>query len=246
MSLILEGNRTELLQVEKINVGYGQLNVLWNVSFTVESGKIISLIGSNGAGKTTTLKTICGLLRPRSGRILLGDVVLSSKPIEKIVDLGVVYVPEGRGIFPDMTVEENLAMGSYTKRARHGHQKSLQKVFSLFPKLRDRRKQLGGTLSGGEAQMLAIGRGMMAMPRLLMLDEPSAGISPILADGIFRAVESLRDEDGLTILVVEQDAGRALKLSDRAYVLENGRINLEGKGKDMLDNAHVRQAYLGM
>lgn len=233
------------LQVEKINVGYGDIRVLWDLSFKVDQGQIVSLIGSNGAGKTTTLKTIAGLLRPSSGKILFGDVVLSERSVDKVVESGVVYVPEGRGIFPDMSVEENLEMGSYAKHARRNHSKSLRKVFSLFPKLESRKKQLGGTLSGGEAQMLAIGRGMMSMPKILMLDEPSAGISPIVADSIFGAIEKLREE-GITILIVEQDAGRALKLSDAAYVMENGKIKLEGNGSDMLHNEYVKQAYLGM
>ncbi|MGI0078993.1 MAG: ABC transporter ATP-binding protein [Nitrososphaerales archaeon] len=233
------------LQIEKINVGYGDIRVLWDVSFKVDQGQIVSLIGSNGAGKTTTLKTIAGLLKPSSGKILFGDRTLSESPVEKVVESGVVYVPEGRGIFPEMTVEENLEMGSYTKHARENHSKSLKSAFSLFPKLESRRKQLAGTLSGGEAQMLAIGRGMMSSPKILMLDEPSAGISPILADSVFAAIERLR-EDGITILIVEQDAGRALKLSDTAYVLENGKITLEGRGLEMLHNDYVMQAYLGL
>lgn len=238
-------NLIQTLQIDNISVGYGDIRVLWDVSFSVDAGQIVSLIGSNGAGKTTTLKTIAGLLRPSSGRILFGDTVLSETSVEKIVESGIVYVPEGRGIFPDMSVQENLEMGSYTKHARGNHSESFRKVYSLFPKLESRKKQLGGTLSGGEAQMLAIGRGMMSMPKILMLDEPSAGISPILADSIFGAIAKLREE-GTTILIVEQDAGRALKLSDSAYVLENGKIKLEGIGSEMLNNQYVKQAYLGM
>ncbi len=203
------------------------------------------MIGSNGAGKTTTLKTITGLIKPTSGRILFGDQSLSDMPVEKIVESGVVYVPEGRGIFPDMSVDENLQMGSFPKHARAQLSENLRNVFSLFPKLEARRKQLGGTLSGGEAQMLAIGRGMMSMPKILMLDEPSAGLSPIASENIFVAIEKLR-EKGITILIVEQDAGRALKLADTAYVVENGRITLEGKGSELFNNQYVRQAYLGM
>lgn len=233
------------LQVEKISVRYGDVRVLWDVSFKVEQGKIVSLIGSNGSGKTTVLKTISGLVRPSSGRILFGDKILSSAPIEKIVEIGVAYAPEGRGIFPDMTVAENLAMGSYAKHARKHQKDTLHKVYSLFPILEKRKKQLGGTLSGGEAQMLAIGRAIMSIPKLLMLDEPSAGISPIVADAIFGAIANLK-EQGLTILVVEQDAGRALKLSDSSYVLENGNVTLEGKGTEMLKNEYVKKAYLGM
>jgi branched-chain amino acid transport system ATP-binding protein len=238
-------SRIPNLQVEDLQVGYGDIQVLWGISFSVEDGQIVSLIGSNGAGKTTTLKTIAGLLRPSSGRVMFDGEILSKFPTEKIVESGVVYVPEGRGIFPDMSVHENLLMGSYAKRARSHHREALQKVYSLFPVLRARQKQLGGTLSGGEAQMLAIGRGIMATPKLLMLDEPSAGIAPKVADSIFDAIVRLRNQ-GLTILIVEQDAGRALKLSDISYVLENGRIMLEGKGKRLLDNDYIKKAYLGL
>ena len=233
------------LQIESVQAGYGDIKVLWDLSFKVNEGQIVCLIGSNGAGKTTTLKTIAGLIRPSSGRILLDKAVLSKMSVEKIVESGVVYVPEGRGIFPDMTVLENLQMGSYAKHARHKRAANLKNVYSLFPKLESRKKQLAGTLSGGEAQMLAIGRGLMSMPKILMLDEPSAGISPIVADTIFGAIEKLRKE-GMTLLIVEQDAGRALKLSDFAYVLESGRIALEGRGTSLLSNDYVRQAYLGM
>jgi branched-chain amino acid transport system ATP-binding protein len=233
------------LRIENLNSGYGDVGVLRDISIVVNERQIVSLIGSNGAGKTTTLKTIAGLLKPTSGKIMFGDKALSKMPIEEIVESGVIYVPEGRGIFSDMTVEENLHMGSYSKHARIHHSNNLRSVYSLFPKLETRKKQLGGTLSGGEAQMLAIGRGMMSMPSILMLDEPSAGLSPLTADSIFRGIEKLR-EDGMTILIVEQDAGRALKLSDYAYVVENGRVTLEGKGSELFNNEYVKQAYLGM
>ena len=234
-----------VLEVDSICVSYGDVRVLWDVSFSVYEGQIVSLVGSNGAGKTTILKTIAGILRTSSGRMTFANTVLNGLSTEKIVDAGIVYVPEGRGIFPDMSVLENLEMGSYTAHARKKRVETLEKVFSMFPKLKERRLQAAGTLSGGEAQMLAIGRGMMALPKLLMLDEPSAGIAPIVVDRIFSTVEKLREE-GITMLIVEQDAGRALRLSDSAYVLETGRVKLSGKGKELLTNPYVRQAYLGM
>ena len=235
-----------LLEVDNINVFYGDVQVLWDVSFSVEEGKIISLIGSNGAGKTTTLKTVSGIVRPRAGTVTFDGGVLNKMSTTKIVDSGVVYVPEGRGIFPDMSVRENLDMGSYSRRARRQHNQLIKKVYSLFPLLEERSSQRAGTLSGGESQMLAVGRGIMQFPRMLMLDEPSAGVAPIIVDNIFRAIKKLRDEDRLTILLVEQDAGRSLAISDNAYVLENGRMKLSGPGQDLLDNQYVREAYLGM
>lgn len=228
-----------------MHAGYGDVRVLWDLTFDVEKGSIVTLIGSNGAGKTTLLKTIAGLIRTRSGTITFDSTILSTMPVEKIVESGVVYVPEGRGLFPDMTVLENLEMGSFTGRARASHDQNLKEVYVLFPVLEARKKQIAGTLSGGEAQMLAIGRGIMANPVLLMLDEPSAGISPLLAENIFRAIDSLRTEKGVTMLIVEQDAFRSLQLSDYAYVLENGRITLSGKGSELLNNSLVREAYLG-
>ncbi|MDH2899538.1 MAG: ABC transporter ATP-binding protein [archaeon] len=233
------------LKIDSVQAGYGDIQVLWDLSFEVGEGQIVSLIGSNGAGKTTTLKSIAGLIRPVSGTISFDGTTLTKIPVERIVEKGVVYVPQGREIFPDMTVLENLQMGSYTKRARQYHSDNLKKVYSLFPALESKRKEMAGTLSGGQAQMLAIGRGMMANPKLLLLDEPSAGISPKLADSIFDSIQKLRAQ-GITILLVEQDAGRSLEMSDFGYVLENGRIAESGKAKELLDNAHVRQAYLGM
>ena len=218
--------------------------MLEDLSFSVQEGQIVSLIGANGAGKTTLLKTIAGLIRPSSGRITFGDTILNKIPIQKIVESGVVYVPEGRGVFPDMSVSENLEMGAYTKHAREFSSKNLEKVYSLFPALKERRKQLGGTLSGGQSQMLAIGRGLMSNPQVLLLDEPSAGISPIISENIFDSISKLPSE-GITVLMVEQDAGRSLRLSDHAHVLENGKITLSGEGKELLDNNHVREAYLG-
>ncbi len=233
------------LQISNLEAGYGDLQVLWNLSLQVADRNIVSLIGSNGAGKTTVLKTIAGMIRPYSGAIVFGETALNIASVQKIVELGVVYVPEGRGLFQDMTVLENLEMGCYSSRARKNRDSNLEKVHGIFPVLKTRGRQSAGTLSGGEAQMLAIGRGLMSSPRLLMLDEPSAGISPIVAESIFKAIEKLREE-GLTMLIVEQDAGRSLKICDYAYVLENGATSLEGSGDELLDNNYVRQAYLGM
>jgi branched-chain amino acid transport system ATP-binding protein len=235
-----------LLQIERVNFSYGDVHVLWDVSFAVETRKIISLVGSNGAGKTTMLKTIAGVLNISSGQILFDGRPLRKMSTESIVDSGIVYIPEGRGIFADMSIRENLDMGSYSRHARSLHDGNLRKVFSLFPILEKRASQRAGTLSGGESQMLAIGRGIMQAPRLLMLDEPSAGISPLICDSIFETIQRLRDEDSLTVLLVEQDAGRALKICNSAFVLENGRITLSGSGSELLDNQYVKRAYLGL
>ncbi len=233
------------LQVDSINVSYGDLQALWNVSFEVDEGQIVSLIGANGAGKTTTLKTITGLLKPNSGKILFGKADFTKLSTNKIVDNGVVYVPEGRGIFREMSVLENLDMGSYSASSRKQHDKSLQRVFSLFPILESRKSQSGGTLSGGESQMLAIGRGLMAVPKVLMLDEPSAGLAPIIVDSIFKTISELREQK-TTILLVEQDAGRALRMSDYSYVLETGHIKASGTGEELLKSEYVREAYLAL
>ena len=235
-----------LLQIENVSVQFGRLRVVWDVSFSVEKGKIVSLIGSNGAGKTTILRTIAGILRASSGRIVFEGKPLHQMGADKIVDAGIVCVPEGRGIFPDMTVRENLDMGAYPRHARSNHGINLQMVYSLFPILEERKSQRAGTLSGGEAQMLAIGRGLMAEPVILMLDEPTAGVAPIVVDAIFKAIVKLRDEEDLTILLVEQDAGRALSICDYAYILENGRISLTGHGRSLMENPHVKNAYLGL
>jgi branched-chain amino acid transport system ATP-binding protein len=227
-------------------VQFGHLCVVWGVSFSVDKGKIVSLIGSNGAGKTTILRTIAGVLRASSGKIVFDGKPVHQMKTEKIVDSGIICVPEGRGIFPDMTVRENLDMGAYSRHARRDHRENLKKVFSLFPILEERRGQRAGTLSGGEAQMLAIGRGLMAEPVVLMLDEPTAGVAPIIVDAIFKAIVRLRDEEDLTILLVEQDAGRALSICNYAYILENGRVSIAGSGKSLLENPHVKNAYLGL
>ncbi len=237
--------RPQLLEVRDINVFYGDLQVIWGVSFNVRQGEIVCLIGANGAGKSTILKTISGLLRPTPGEIVFEDERIDQLRPYKLIELGIVHVPEGRRLFTEMTVEENLDMGSLKGESRQRREQSKDMVFELFPRLRERRRQIAGTLSGGEQQMLAIGRGLMARPRLMMFDEPSLGLAPILVKEIFNVINRIRDE-GTTVLIVEQNVKQTLSISDRAYVLENGRIVLEGTGQEMLGNAHVKTAYLGV
>ncbi len=234
-----------LLEVDKIAVSYGNVQVLWDVSFRVDDGELVSLIGSNGSGKTTTLKTIMGLLRPASGQISFLGERIDQSPTSTVVDKGIVYVPEGRGIFPRMAVTENLVMGAYSKRARSSLKENLRKAYEFFPLLKERETQLAGSLSGGEMQMLAVARALMGEPRLLMLDEPSSGLAPMLVHLIFKTCKQIHDR-GTTILLVEQDAGRALSISDHAYVLETGRLILNGTGAQLMSNDYVREAYLGM
>jgi len=233
------------LSVEKIEVRYGDALALSEVSLEVEQGEIVSLVGANGAGKSTALKAISGLLKPRSGQILFCGRRLNDLPAHSIVNLGIVQIPEGRQLFPYMTALENLELGSYTPAARKRSGDSLGQVFSLFPVLEERRNQLAGTLSGGEQQMLAIGRGLMAVPRLLMLDEPSLGLAPIMVKSIFAAIGEI-NRQGTTILLVEQDVQKSLALARRGYVMENGRITLQGEAKGLLANEHLRKAYLGI
>ncbi|HID86377.1 MAG TPA: ABC transporter ATP-binding protein [Anaerolineae bacterium] len=234
-----------MLEVNGINVFYGDIQALWDVSFEVEEGELVVVVGSNGAGKTTTLKTISGLLHPDGGSIaFLGQRIDRASP-HHIVELGIAHIPEGRRLFPFMTVLENLEMGAYTRRARAKRRESLGWVFQLFPILEERRDQLAGTLSGGEQQMLAIGRGLMSRPQLLMLDEPSLGLAPRLVLDVFNTVKQI-NEEGVTVVLVEQNVHHALELADRAYVLENGRITLQGTGRDLLENDYVKEAYLGM
>jgi len=232
-----------MLEVEDLHVSYDAIQVLKGISFSVAQGEIVTLLGANGAGKTTTLKTISGLLKPRRGNIhLAGKVIAGLKPHE-IVRLGVAHVPEGRKIFPRLTVLENLKTGAYSRRMS-SIGGDLDHVFALFPRLKERRRQIAGTLSGGEQQMLAIGRGLMARPKLLLLDEPSMGLAPIVVEQIFDTVQSINRE-GVTILLVEQNAAIALAVSHRGYVLETGSILLEGRAGDLTNNDLVRQAYLG-
>jgi branched-chain amino acid transport system ATP-binding protein len=233
-----------LLEVKDLNVYYGAIHALQGISFNVDEGEIVTLIGANGAGKSTTLKTLSGLLRPRSGSIRFNGQDMVSLAAQDIVIRGVVHVPEGRKIFAPLTVLENLEMGAYTRKDKAEIDRSMQRVFTSFPRLRERLAQLGGTLSGGEQQMLAVARGLMARPRLLLLDEPSMGLAPILVEEIFEIIREI-NRQGTTILLVEQNANMALQVANRGYVLETGRIALEGKTGDLLHNPQVIRAYLG-
>jgi branched-chain amino acid transport system ATP-binding protein len=233
-----------LLDVQNLNVYYGAIHALQGISFNVEEGEIVSLIGANGAGKSTTLKTISGLLHPRTGSIAMRGENLTTCPAQEIVRKGIVHVPEGRKIFAPLTVLENLEMGAFTRSDPAEIQQSMDRVFQSFPRLKERLGQLGGTLSGGEQQMLAIGRGMMARPKLLLLDEPSMGLAPILVEEIFAIIREINSQ-GVSILLVEQNALMALSIAHRGYVLETGSIVLTGTGQELLHNPQVENAYLG-
>ena len=234
-----------LLEVQDLNVYYGAIHAIQGISFTVNEGEIVTLIGANGAGKTTTLSTISGLLRPRRGSVRFKGQDISMLPAEQIVRQGISHVPEGRKIFAPLTVQENLEMGAFTRTDRGEIEQSLQRVFASFPRLKERLHQLGGTLSGGEQQMLATGRGLMSRPTLLLLDEPSMGLSPILVEEIFKIIQEINSQ-GTSILLVEQNALMALSVAHRAYVLETGRITLEGTAKELRENSQVKAAYLGV
>ncbi|GAB4229571.1 MAG: ABC transporter ATP-binding protein [Deltaproteobacteria bacterium] len=233
-----------LLAVDGINVFYGAVHALRDVSFTVAKGEIVSLIGANGAGKSTTLRALSGIVPVSSGAITLGGIPIAGLPMHRIARMGIAHVPEGRGVFADMSVRENLEMGAYTRASRSEVRESFERVFTLFPRLAERASQPAGTLSGGEQQMLAIGRGLVQRPSLMLLDEPSMGLSPLLVEEIFRMIVEI-NETGTTILLVEQNASMALSVADRAYVLETGAVTLEGKASALLDNPLVRIAYLG-
>jgi branched-chain amino acid transport system ATP-binding protein len=237
---------TDLLRVERLNVFYGEFQVLVDVSFRVRRGEVVAILGANGAGKTTTLKTISGLIRPRSGRILWRGMDITNVPAYKRVEMGISHVPEGRGIFPYLTVYENLRVAAYTKRARKYFEDSLEMVYSLFPILKERRNQLAGTLSGGEQQMLAIARALIQRPTLLMMDEPSLGLAPKLARTVIELAKKLRDEYGITILLVEQNVRLSLQVADRAYIMETGRIVKEGHPEELQRDPLVKKAYLGL
>ncbi len=234
-----------MLEIKNINVSYGDVQVIRDVSFHVEEFEIVALIGTNGAGKSTILKTISGLISPSDGEILFNGAPIHKRAPHRLIDEGIVHVPEARRLFPEMTVEENLDIGSLKGMARAERHKSKEMVFELFPILMKRRKQLCGTLSGGEQQMVAIARGLMSKPKLIMFDEPSLGLAPILVREIFRVIHRIRGE-GATVLIVEQNVKQTLLISDRAYVLETGRIVLEGSGESILKNEHVKTAYLGV
>ncbi|AKM20239.1 ABC transporter ATP-binding protein [Geobacillus stearothermophilus] len=233
-----------MLKVEAIDVFYGNIHALKGVSLEVNKGEIVTLIGANGAGKTTLLKTISGLLNPKSGDIVYEGASIAGKAAQTIVKHGISHVPEGRRVFANMTVEENLELGAFLRKDKDGIQQDFAKVFQLFPRLEERRKQLAGTLSGGEQQMLAIGRALMARPKLLLLDEPSMGLAPLLVKTIFRIIQEI-NESGTTILLVEQNAHMALSIADRAYVIESGRVVLSGAASELQASEQVKQAYLG-
>ncbi len=233
-----------MLKVENLVVKYGMIEAIKGISFEVNDGEIVTLIGSNGAGKTTTMQTISGLLKPAQGSVLLDGVDLTKIAPHKIVPMGLAQVPEGRRVFAQQTVEENLELGAYCRRDKEGVKADMQNVFELFPRLLERRTQLAGTLSGGEQQMLAMARALMAKPKIMLMDEPSMGLSPLLVKEIFRIIQDI-NKQGTTVLLVEQNAKMALAIADRAYVLETGKIILEGTGAELAASEQVRKAYLG-
>ncbi|MHB8908855.1 MAG: ABC transporter ATP-binding protein [Syntrophales bacterium] len=235
-----------MLELVDVETFYGNIKALKGISLTVSQGEIITLIGANGAGKSTTLMTICGIVPPRKGEILFRGKPLQRREPHDIAALGISQVPEGRRIFPLLTVLENLAMGAFLRKDAEEIARDRERIFSLFPILRERRHQPGGTLSGGEQQMLAISRALMARPELLLLDEPSLGLAPLISRLIFRIIRQINEESGTTILLVEQNANMALRIAHRGYVMENGRITLEGSGESLLHNEEVKRAYLGL
>lgn len=233
-----------MLKVEDINVYYGNIQALKGVSFHIDEGEIVTLIGANGAGKSTLLKTVSGLLKPKQGQIMYQGKSIGGKAAQMIVKQGISHVPEGRRVFANMTVEENLQLGAYLRRDRAGIKEDMEKVFDLFPRMNERLKQPAGTLSGGEQQMLAMGRALMAKPKLLLLDEPSMGLAPLLVKTIFRIIEEINNA-GTTILLVEQNANLALSIANRAYVVETGKIVLSGSADELTSSEKVKMAYLG-
>jgi branched-chain amino acid transport system ATP-binding protein len=234
-----------MLDVSHINTFYGRIQALWDVSLTIDDAEIVALVGGNGAGKTTLLSTISGLLRAASGRILFLGKRIDGLQSHVIVALGISHIPEGRRLFPDMSVRENLEMGAYPRRVWKEKKEALEQVYQLFPKLKERQGQLARTLSGGEQQMVAMGRGLMSRPRLCIIDEPSSGLAPIVVDEIFRIIEGLRDR-GMAILLIEQNVQQTLDIADRAYVLESGRIVIAGESEKILQEELIRKAYLGL
>ena len=234
-----------MLRVEKISAGYGNLKILRDISFKVEKGEVVSILGTNGAGKTTTLRALSGLIPITSGAVYFNDVLLNKKSAEFIVESGLIQVPEDRKLFTDMTVLENLEMGAYKKTARSNFKKNLDYCYELFPILKERESQISGTMSGGQQQMLAIGRALMAEPKLLILDEPSIGLSPLLTKQVFDIIAEIK-KNGVTILLVEQNVNQALKLADRAYVIENGEVVMQGEAADLLNDDNLKAAYLGI
>lgn len=233
-----------MLEIRDLSVYYGVIQALKGISFDVNEGEVIALIGANGAGKTTTLHTLTGILPAKTGSIKFNGVELTKTPAHKIVKMGIAHVPEGRRIFQQLTVLDNLRLGAFTRNDKDGIAEDMQKIYKRFPRLEERKSQIAGTLSGGEQQMLAMGRALMSRPKIVVMDEPSMGLSPILVSEIFDIIESIR-KDGTTVLLVEQNAKKALSIADRAYVLETGRITLSGKASDLISDEKVRKAYLG-
>ncbi len=233
-----------MLEIKNLEVNYGYIKAVKGIDIEVEEGKIISILGANGAGKTSTLKAISGIIKPSAGQIIFNGEDISNLSSDKIVSKGLIHCPEGRKIFPQLTVEENLKVGAYIVRDKKIIKENFQKVYEYFPRLLERKKQMAGTLSGGEQQMLALGRGIMANPKLLILDEPSLGLAPIIVGEIFNIIKKIKSE-GVTILLVEQNAFQALKISDYSYVLETGKITLEGKSEDIRENEDIKKSYLG-
>ena len=233
-----------MLEVRDLQVYYGMIHAIKGISFDVNQGEVIALIGANGAGKTTTLHTITGLLAPKSGSVLFEGKDITKVPAHKIVSMGMAHVPEGRRVFAELSVYENLKMGAYTRKDKKEIEESLANVYKRFPRLEERKNQMAGTLSGGEQQMLAMGRALMSKPKIILMDEPSMGLSPIFVNEIFDIIRAV-SESGTTVLLVEQNAKKALSMSDRAYVLETGTITMSGKAKDLLEDEAVKKAYLG-
>ena len=233
-----------MLEVKDLEVYYGVIQAIKGISFQVEKGEVIALIGANGAGKTTTLHTVTGLISPKSGQVMFEGKDITKVPAHKIVSMGMAHVPEGRRVFAELSVYENLKMGAYTRRDKNEIEESLKNVYKRFPRLEERKNQMAGTLSGGEQQMLAMGRALMSRPKIILMDEPSMGLSPIMVNEIFDIIRSV-SESGTTVLLVEQNAKKALAIADRAYVLETGKIVLEGKATDLLEDDSIKKAYLG-
>ena len=233
-----------LIKVENLAAGYGLVEVLRNISLEINQGEVVAVLGSNGVGKTTLNNCLSGLIKPNHGKIFFQDEVISNKSPEEIVDMGLIHVPEGRKLFPNLTVKDNLELGSY-RRGKSNRSSNLENVLNIFPKLSERISQTAGTLSGGEQQMVAIGRGLMGDPRLLLLDEPSLGLSPLLVEQMFDLIKKISD-NGLTVLLVEQNVTQSLSIADRAYVIEEGKIAISGLSKDLLKNAELKRSYLGL
>lgn len=235
----------DILEVNDLNVYYGGIHAIKNISFDIKKGEIVSLIGANGAGKTSTLHAVSGLIPIKAGEISLNGINITNIEAHKLVGMGMAHVPEGRRIFTELTVLENLEMGAYVRNDKDGIKTDMENMFNIFPRLAERKKQLAGTMSGGEQQMLAMARALMSNPSLLLLDEPSMGLAPLLVQEIFKIIERINKEQGVTILLVEQNANMALSIADRGYVLETGQIILEGTGKELISNPEIKKAYLG-